>query len=668
MRTKRSAVFKLIVLLLLLLRGIDVRGEVGLKFKVADSSDEWSLPAGAMKRLGDARFQTIGVCEFVSDTEIIDHTHTIFDVFSGRPLRKLDCPECVISMCISRDRKYVGSISSTVVPLFPDVDDWWQVSVCDLSTGKKLWQAKDRHIIRAISFSADGRQIAVARVRSQVAQDNVSEVVIYNSENGAEISICRLPKGTMPDDVALDKRSTLAVAEGSQGISVWDVESKSMRWRSDPVQIPIRKICFTSDASTIVSSGYTDFRDSRPRGEVSVFESDTGANKRSLQTSYEAAAGVIRGRCADELLFEKDRQLVALDLNTMTLSDRLVDLETSGNLLKLSPNREVLLKSDYYGRSVELLSFPSGRLMFRRNGHSRAIKAVAVSHNDPEIVTAGTDRRIRIWNSQRGVELNSWQVEADIEKMGIGRRGKSFTVIIWGTDKCVRELDGMDGRSIWECPFDNNVSVFDISTDGLFFAIGGDGFIEIWNVVDRKRSLRLSKEGFAPAAIELSDSNGQIAVQGLDGSVHVWDIASGEENWNYLPLATDFEVVHIASRNKSLGMLQRGAAFVQRDVVSGKELSQVALSLAAKQEYQQLCWSSDKSKVALLTADVIWTFDVESGRVISEFSGHRGQINQIQFFFNSCDIVSVSDDCTGLIWRCGEAVNKSCKNENMNKR
>jgi WD40 repeat protein len=167
----------------------------------------------------------------------------------------------------------------------------------------------------------------------------------------------------------------------------------------------------------------------------------------------------------------------------------------------------------------------------------------------------------------------------------------------------------------------------------------------------RKTRLRMTlnaePDGKRLAAAWSPDST-RIAATNRDGTVNIWNAASGELA---LGFGEDFWTTHEAIWShdgaRLLTITWLGVAFIL-DARSGERLLRLN---GHESGIQCAAWSDDNARA--LTADhqgvaIIW--DAESGAPLLRLAGHRAAINYAAWSADGVRVLTVSSDGTAMIW------------------
>ena len=197
----------------------------------------------------------------------------------------------------------------------------------------------------------------------------------------------------------------------------------------------------------------------------------------------------------------------------------------------------------------------------------------------------------------------------DGEKLATGSSEKQVFVFDRATGKSATTLD-----TKWA------TAAVAWSPDARMIATGAFN-VSLWNADDGTLIRKLPSVGAQLHAVVFSPDGTRVAAVGRDKMVHIWDTATGEVVRTIEP---------------------QGFAHL----VAGKvEIEPVSLPLTA------VDFSPDGKIIATGGADrLVRLWDVETGKELRRFEGHRASITAIRFLHDGKHLVSASLDGTVRFW------------------
>jgi WD40 repeat protein len=162
-------------------------------------------------------------------------------------------------------------------------------------------------------------------------------------------------------------------------------------------------------------------------------------------------------------------------------------------------------------------------------GHSAAILAIALSHNDLYMITSSRDHAVKIWDIQTGNCLQTIEKLPSIvcnvkfipsqPHIAIGCGGKN--IYHWNTQNDELNLEIIE--------HDSNILTIDVSHDGRFLATGGeDTQVNIWDLQTKELIKTLVGHGDTIYNVTFSADGNLVASSSRDETVKLWDIKAGQ--------------------------------------------------------------------------------------------------------------------------------------------
>lgn len=189
----------------------------------------------------------------------------------------------------------------------------------------------------------------------------------------------------------------LASAGDDGGIRLWDPESGERKYRLHGHEGWVRGLTWSPDGRIVVSGGRDGF--------VCLWEVS------SLQPL--ARLGPFEGGVS-RLAFDPQGQWLAVgrpgaveiwDLETARLA-QLIEISGARPVVAAGPENRLYIGDD---RGASSFSISKGSVISRYDGHGGPVRAVAIHGNGKALVTAGSDRAVRLWHAIEGWEAHYFQ-------------------------------------------------------------------------------------------------------------------------------------------------------------------------------------------------------------------------------------------------------------------
>lgn len=526
-----------------------------------------------------------------------DAAAIIWDVATGTILHKLDGHEdVVVSLAISPDGTLVALVDAA------------GVHVWDMATGKRLRRLPGADSAFSVTFSPDGRRLAVG--------DLDPAVVLWDVATGMQLHrLAGHADGLVPFVFAAfvpggQRLVTTAVTDTDA--LVWDVESgrRLMRLRSHRAAI---------DDLTVSPDGRWIATASGQEGAVYLWDAGSGKRVRILQGYY-----VDLESFRPAPAFSADsRRLV-----TRTAADTLV-----------------------------LWDVESGTALRRFRGHGKEILTAALTADGRWLATGGSDASAILWDltdpgAARRIRDTT---EGGLARGAFGPDGRRLAIY---TGDRATVLDVATGAVLRELVHGARVSSIAFSADGQRIATGSDKAALVWDAGSGMLLRRIADHDDWVSHVEFAADGSTLTttVGPYAGDRVVWDLRPeslpgspiGREPKSAIARGADvFDIAYSADGTRYVTTTIDEVPIIW-DRRTNTELHRLQGHHA---EVQCVAFSPDGRWVATGDReDVAIVWDAQNGELRQRLLGHTGTINDIDFSPAAGLIATASDDQTVVLW------------------
>ncbi|RDD61890.1 WD40 repeat domain-containing protein [Ferruginivarius sediminum] len=328
---------------------------------------------------------------------------------------------------------------------------------------------------------------------------------------------------------------------------------------------------------------------------------------------------------------------------------------------------------------IRVLDIADGSLVKEIPAHGSGIKKVVASPANGDLVSAGYDQRVLLWDGATLEQKASlerhpsmWERSLNWSPDGTRLIGGTFdgTAIIWSTDgaleqeigdqtiakgnACLNEVAGADSGRIATCSDDGYIRLGRLSPDGG----------EVLETVEPLAGRMLMN------AVTLDEASGLVVAGAHNQKLHIFDI-DGDSLTNEREVALGegpINSIRVAHHSEYAGesFVACYSGAIVRVVREGHPVGRINLHEGA---VKSLCLHPREALGVSCGADGLlmsWTFD---GRLLQRFLGHTAIINDVDISPSGDRLVSVSRDFTvkvfdlesGVLLQSIEAGHRSLK-------
>jgi RNA polymerase sigma factor (sigma-70 family) len=203
--------------------------------------------------------------------------------------------------------------------------------------------------------------------------------------------------------------------------------------------------------------------------------------------------------------------------------------------LAYSPDGQTLACGEY-GGTLRLRDAETGQALADLKGHQVGVNGVAFSSDGVHLVSAGLDKKIKLWDWRARKELREIVGQTEVYSVAFFHDGRRFAATSRDATARIFEIDALDNVA---AKFSlrghrGGVEMAAISPDDKELATASwDGTIKIWDADSGIEQARLG-DGKTQAYSVAHSPDGKFIAGGLgNGKVHVWKTKTHELVWAF---------------------------------------------------------------------------------------------------------------------------------------
>ena len=324
------------------------------------------------------------------------------------------------------------------------------------------------------------------------------------------------------------------------------------------------------------------------------------------------------------------------------LLGRLLPLEVEPSVRTLLEAIRTCEDSPWLEPVAPILTPPGGALQHTLAGHAGPVLDIALLKGGKELVSAGADGEIRIWDLTRGKVLRSLKGHRDwVRKLVALPDGTR--VLSACDDGTLRLWDVENGVCVSESrPSGEEIYAVAVNVDARTATIIGRRKLTRWS---QESGVLVADEAWMPAeqVVLAATAGGQVLFATMAGSVGCFE-ASDPSSVTWLDLTGE--------RVQALGFDGRVPLIVAGGRVSSWDENEHRRGLHGVAEHSAQACSLDANVMHIVTGGedgVIRVWDRDAGACTACLEGHNGPINAVILTDNR-GLISASDDGTVRVW------------------
>jgi WD40 repeat protein/serine/threonine protein kinase len=550
----------------------------------------------------------------------------LFDTETGQEIRRFTGhTDLVTSIAFSDDglAALSGSLDRTL--------RYW-----DVSTGQEIHQFEEHTgIVLDVALSPDGR-LAASSSGDETIFDTPDDVMdrtvrVWDLETGAALQTISLGGGFVRTvEFSPDSRSILSGTWTSQTgglVSLWDIETGQELQRFFGHTDIITDARFMPDGERVISASWDQ--------TVRVWDVDTGVQISRFEHFEDRVLALAISPLGDHIIVgtgnyggneisrnvenAADPSVWLIDLMSRTQVREFTDSEDWLWSIDISPDGiyaatgSGALRPPFIDTEIRIWHVSTGEIRHQLRGHSETVEGVAFSPNGQQLVSAGWDGLVILWDANSGAEI--------------------------------RRFDTGDERAH---PAQANAVAF--SPDGTLIASGGSGGeINIWEAATGADLLSI--EGHAGLIEGLAftpDGRGLLSAS-RDSTIRLWDADTGAEIRRFAGHANRVSDVAVSPDGSLLVSGSWDLRAILWDMESGEIIREF---VGHSGQIQAVAFDATGTLVITGSADTtVRVWDVDTGQELHRLDGHTNWISGVGFTPDGQFALSSGQDNIMRLWR-----------------
>jgi WD40 repeat protein len=355
---------------------------------------------------------------------------------------------------------------------------------------------------------------------------------------------------------------------------------------------------------------------------------------------------------------------------------------TYASNLAFSPDGSVLTVGTA-GGTVRRWEVETGKELAEANGHRDLVHTLKITADGKNVVSAGVDRTVHVWDVGTGAELRHFALPGDVTQTAFAPDGQSVavgnpegTLALWDV-KSGKEMRkwpatrngfaglafSADGKVLATRSFDQVLDLWDAATGKQLRSIGetapgsinpGGNNILLSHLSSPVPNVFFSTDGTTLATVPPAET---LAIRRFAGrrpassgfAVRLWDVTTGKQLRPFDPRDGGTTAFASAPDGRTLATAVSDGSLYLWETASGKVRLRAAAGPAGT--ISALAFTPDSRLLAGGDESAnIRFWDTLTGAEVGRLTGHQGKIHTLAFTADGTRLVSGSADTSLLVW------------------
>lgn len=386
-------------------------------------------------------------------------------------------------------------------------------------------------------------------------------------------------------------------------------------------------------------------------GRMLLLDVATGETQATLQGHASAVMDVtFSPDGAQALSSSEDGNIILWDLATQTIVRRLRGHDDVVTGAVFSADGMRALSGSFDGTMI-LWNLANGAIIQRFTGHEDSIFTVALGPNGRLALSGSKDGTARLWDTLLGAELRRLPGQDLVTNVAFSPDGRRAYVVYGG---CLRMWDTLTGQLIREIDCGGRESPTKwgvaINADGrTVLTSASDGSVQLWDMASGEELLRLLGHKQSVNSVAFLPDDRSALTGSSDGSLRLWDLHNGAEtrringpvlNSAFTDVAYTPDGAALLAGVHALPGNAADTSLILYDAATGTEIQRF---YGHEQSVNSVAISPD-GRYALSGSDdsTVFLWDIASGGVIQRMDGHDGPVREVIFSPDGAAAFSIS--------------------------
>jgi WD40 repeat protein len=286
----------------------------------------------------------------------------------------------------------------------------------------------------------------------------------------------------------------------------------------------------------------------------------------------------------------------------------------------------------------------TGEVLLTIEGGANAAKGICFSPDGKLLAgacygrtaTAGQLATAMVWNAANGRELRALRGEVHSD-YGKDPRERLLLEMLQGMSKTENKTRVLGTSAVCFSP-----------DGGRLAGACHDGTVRVWNAATGQEVFARKGHAVGVSSVCFSPDGTRLASASLDSSVKLWDAATGREERTFRGHTGDVTCVRFSPDGKRLASSSADYTVKLWDAATGQEVVSFRGHIG---EVTCVCFSPDGKRLASASVDrSVKVWETATGREERTFRGHTGQVTSVRFSPDGKRLASASEDGTVKVW------------------